>query len=428
MFKKIFSDAIYYLAGNIAVQVVGLLSVVAAMRVFEVSQFGVYSYAVAFVTFFSFIADGGLSQYVIKEIAQHPDRASEIYRNVQGVQLVLSGIISVLLTTFAWSLHTRDELIIILALGAGAIVTGYVSPIFSTLIAQGQKRLILKKDLFVSGVRLAYIGLFLLSGSLIFFAFSNLVAALAAFAYCMYLQRDPKFSYVFQRYLDWQRFRTIAIQGLPYSALMFANILYNKIDVVMLKYLSGEGEVGLYSGATQFIYPFMFVSTVLATGLFPHLSKNAADHAQFREARNKGAIVMACAGFCLSAFLYLGSDILFGLLFHGKYNLSIPIYKILVWYLFIVFSYGAFSNAVVAKGGVRRILSMTVVMLALNIALNLFTIPAWGATGAALSTLVCEVLILICVIVMSIFPSEVKPFPECQTGPLSTPKDRTESI
>ena len=428
MFKKILSDAAFYMAGNIAVQVVGLLSVVAAMRTFEVSQFGVYSYAVAFVTFFSFIADGGLSQYVIKEISQQPDKAAEIYRSVQGVQFVLSGIISLVLTISAWSIHTREELIIILALGAGAIATGYVSPVFSTLIAQGQKRLILKKDLFVSCVRLAYIAIFLISGSLTLFAFSNLVAASAAFAYCMYLQRDPKFSYVFQRTLDWGRFRTIVIEGLPYSALMFANILYNKIDVVMLKYLSGEGEVGLYSGATQFIYPFMFVSTVIATGLFPHLSKNATDPAQFREARNKGAIVMAGAGFCLSAFLFLTSDILFSLLFDGKYNLSIPIYKILVWYLFIVFSYGAFSNAVVAKGGVRRILSMTVVMLVLNIGLNFLAIPAWGATGAALSTLVCEVLILICVIVMSILPREVKPLLEYRAAPLSSSVDSTEPL
>jgi O-antigen/teichoic acid export membrane protein len=402
MLKKILTDTAYYMAGNIAVQIVGLVSIVAAMRTLEVTEFGVYSYALAFVTFFSFIADGGLSQYVIKEISQRPEKAADIYRKVQGVQLALSIMIALVLIVSASSIHTGRELFIILALGCGAIVTGYVSPVFSTLIAQGQKQIILKKDILVCSMRLIYVAIFVATGSsLLVFAFGNLFAALTALAYCMYLRRKPGFSYVFQRQLSKPVFRSIVMEGLPYSALMFANILYNKIDVVMLKYLSGEHEVGLYSGATQFIYPFMFVSTVLATGLFPHLSKHASNPAQFREARNKGAAVMAVAGFCLSGVLFLGSGVLFDLMFGGKYDSSISVYKILVWYLFIVFTYGAFSNAVVAKGGVRKILIMTVVMLALNIVLNIFMIPAWGAVGAAMATLICELLILACVVIMS---------------------------
>lgn len=405
MLKKILTDTAYYLSGNIAVQMVGLIAVVAGMRTLALSEFGVYSYAVAFVTFFSFVADGGLSQYVIKEISQRPEKTAEIYRDVQGVQLVLSGIISVSLIVSAWGIHTNQELIIILVLGAGAVVTGYVSPVFSMLIAQGQRQVILKKDMFLSFVRLTYVVVFLMSGaSLLFFAFGNLVTALASLIFCLYLKREPKFSYVLQRSLNKRSFRLIVLEGLPYSALMCANILYNKIDVVMLKNLASESEVGLYSGATQFIYPFMFVSTVLCTALFPHLSKSVADPSQFRVARNKGAIVMAGVGFLLSAILFSSSSLLFGVMFGEKYSLSIPVYKILVWYLFIVFSYGAFSNAVVAQGGVRKILVMTVVMFGLNVGLNLFTIPAWGAVGAALSTLVCEVSILICILIMALFP------------------------
>jgi O-antigen/teichoic acid export membrane protein len=409
MFKKILGDTVYYLAGNVAAQVVGLLSVVVAMRKLEISEFGVYSYSVAFVTFFSFIADGGLSQYLIKEIAQRPGKAAEIYKSVQGVQLVLSAIISISLIVSAWSIHSKQEFIIIVALGAGAVVSGYVSPVFSTLIAQGERRKILQKDIFISLLRLIYVAMFLAFGSsVLFFAFGNLVAALASFTFCMYLRSEPKFSYILQRSLRKDSFRSIVITGLPYSALMFANILYNKIDVIMLKYISGESEVGLYSGATQFIYPFMFVSTVLATALFPHLSKSSSDLVRFREARNKGAIVMACTGLILSSLLFLGSGALFGMAFHGKYNSSIPIYRVLVWYLFVVFSYGAFSNAIVAKGGVKNILIMTLLMLGLNVLLNLFMIPVWGALGAATATLICEVIILICVIVMAHLHSDLK--------------------
>ena len=91
----------------------------------------------------------------------------------------------------------------------------------------------------------------------------------------------------------------------------------------------------------------------------------------------------------LSTFLYFGSDILFELFFDTKYDQSIPVFKVLVWYLAIVFIYGSISNNLVAKNKVKFLVYLNLIMIVLNVALNFFLIPVYGAKGAAIATIVC---------------------------------------
>lgn len=402
MLKVLLKDGSYYLLGNIFSQAVGLLSVVAAMRMLTIAEFGVYSYALAFVTFFSFIADGGLSQYLINEIAKNEEKAEAIYRRAQGLQLVLSIAILAILTISAAVIHDLNEFTVIIILGLGAIINGYASPIFSSLIALGHREVILKKDITVSIIRLIYLlTIIAYEPSLFLFSSTNLICALSALAFSFSIKKNPKFSYFFKQEIDIVGFRNFLSKGLPFSILMLSNILYNKIDVVMLKYISGNTEVAIYSGATQFIYPFMFVSTVLANSIFPHLSRNTGNDSVFNKVRNTGTMIMSGAGLALSAGLFVSSKLFFNVLFDGKYDSSLAVYNILVWYLFIVFSYGACSNGLVARGGVKIVLKLTGVMLALNIGLNAILIRSHGAVGAAIATIICEIVILICVTTLS---------------------------
>lgn len=403
MLKVLLKDSYYYLLGNIFAQVTGLLTIVAGMRALSINDFGVYSYALAFVTFFSFVADGGLSQYLIKEISQNEERIETIYRKMQGLQLLLSLGIMTLLTIIAALIHTQHELTVIIILGLGAIINGYASPVFSTLIAQGRRELILRKDLTISLVKLTYLASFLAYGpSLFYFASINLICSLSALVYSLSIKRNKEFSYILNHEINRMESIRIISEGLPYSILMFANILYNKIDILMLKYMSGDNEVAVYSGATQFVYPFMFVSTVLANSVFPHLSRNVTNISMFNNIRNNAAIIMSCVGFAISTILFATSNIFIDILFKGKYDSSLTTYHVLVWYLFIVFSYGAFSNALVARGGIKAILKLTTAMLFLNIGLNSVLIKHYGAVGAAFATLACEIIIFVCVTILSL--------------------------
>lgn len=399
MFKSLVKDSAYYFFGSIAFQVSGLISVILIMRALKVDDFGLYSYCVAFVTLFSFVADGGLSQYLIKKISQNPEAGVAIYRELQGTQVFISGAILLALGSFAFALHPPTEALTIFVLGLGVIVSGYVTPMFSVLISRGEKKSIVRKDLLLSAGRLIFV--LLISSchpTVTAFAFGNLVLAIIAVLFCIALRRTAGNEFMFGYSLEWTGIKTVLREGLPFTILMLANILYNRIDVIMLNALAGKAEVGIYNGAAQFVFPFMFVSSVLVTAIFPHLSRHTNSSALFGKMRNSSFLLMTLSGFLLSTFLFLGSELFFELAFNHKFDASIGVFKVLVWYLFIVFAYGTFSNILVVKNKAILLFKVTVVMLVLKIILNYLFIPAYGAMSAAVSTLICEVLL--CAITM----------------------------
>ncbi|OYZ27636.1 MAG: hypothetical protein B7Y24_17355, partial [Sphingobacteriales bacterium 16-39-50] len=153
-------------------------------------------------------------------------------------------------------------------------------------------------------------------------------------------------------------------------------------------------EVGYYSGATKFIYPFMFISGAFMTAIFPKLAKHSEEMDKFRSIQNLALYYLGGIGIVLSTSLYLGADLIFQLFFVDKYDDSIPVFKILVWYLSIVFIYGPISNSLVAKNKIVFLVYLNLIMIVLNIAMNFFLIPAYGAKGAAMATIICEILIL----------------------------------
>ena len=175
---------------------------------------------------------------------------------------------------------------------------------------------------------------------------------------------------------------------------MAANVIYNKIDIIMLEKMIGSVEVGYYSGATRFIYPFMFISGAFMTAIFPSLAKYSNDKDKFKGIQYIALYYLGGIGIVLSTILFLGSDLLFNFFFDLKYDQSIPTFKVLVWYLAIVFIYGSISNNLVALGKVKFLVALNLVMILVNVVLNLFLIPHYGAVGAAIATIFCELLIL----------------------------------
>jgi O-antigen/teichoic acid export membrane protein len=111
---------------------------------------------------------------------------------------------------------------------------------------------------------------------------------------------------------------------------------------------------------------------------------------------------MGSAGLLLSLFLFFAAEYFFHAFFGPKFDASVPVYKVMVWYLFIVFSYGTFSNIVVAKGYAFLMFKVTLVMLALKLVLNYLFLPQYGAVGAAIVTLICETLLCLVVVRISI--------------------------
>lgn len=395
MQKQLLKDSAVYISGSIIVQAFGFVGLVLLMKFLPVAVYGKYIYIIEFITIFGFFADGGLNQLIVRETSQNPGQVKEIYSKAQSAQVLISGLLLALIILISYPLNSSEDFFYLLIYGTSVVITAYFAPMLAVLVASGRKDLIFYKDIVLSTAKLAFmIAGIIFKQPIIYFIFLGFLNCIVSLLLYVYLRWKKEFTYFFKNSLDFSNSLSFMKQGLLFTILMAANVIYNKIDIIMLEKIVGSTEVGYYSGATRFIYPFMFISTAFMTAVFPSLAKYAGDSINFNKIQYTALYYLGGIGILLSTVLFLAADLIFITFFDHKYDASIPVFKVLVWYLAIVFIYGSISNNLVAKNKVRFLVILNIIMIALNIGLNFFLIPWYGAVGAAVATIVCEVIIL----------------------------------
>lgn len=396
MRKQLLKDSATYLGGSIIVQILSFIGMIFLMRFLPVSEYGKYTYIIEFISIFAFFSDGGFTQHIIKESSQNPGSVEKIYAKAQSAQLLISGLMMALILCISYPTNSIQDFYYLFVFGLSVVISAYFAPMLAILIASGRKDLIFFKDVVLSIARILFIllGIYLKApfAYFIYLGFINCIVLFLLFVYTRY-QEDYK--YILNYEINIAGSFAFIRNGFLFTILMAANVIYNKIDIIMLEKMIGSTEVGYYSGATKFIYPFMFISGAFMTAIFPKLAKHSEEMDKFRSIQNLALYYLGGIGIVLSTSLYLGADLIFQLFFVDKYDDSIPVFKILVWYLAIVFIYGPISNSLVAKNKVVFLVYLNLIMIVLNVAINFFLIPVYGAKGAAMATIICEILILV---------------------------------
>ncbi len=396
MRKQLLRDSAIYMSGSIIVQILGFIGLVSLMRFLPVAEYGKYTYIIEFISIFAFFSDGGFTQHIIKESSQNPGSEDKIYSKAQSAQLLISGTMLVLILSISYAVNTITDFCYLSIFGLSVVVSAWFSPTLAILIALGRKDLIFYKDVSLSVIRIMFIllGIYL-KASFSYFIFLGFINAIVLLILYLYIRGQQEFKRTLNFKLAIADSFGFIRHGFLFTIMMAANVIYSKIDIIMLEKMIGSVEVGYYSGATKFIYPFMFISSAFMTAIFPKLAKHSEEKDKFRNIQNTALYYLGGIGIFLSISLYLGADIIFQFFFGDKYDNSIPIFKILVWFLAIVFLYGPISNSLVAKNRIKFLAYLNLFMIILNVVLNLILIPDYGAKGAAMTTIVCEILILL---------------------------------
>lgn len=172
--------------------------------------------------------------------------------------------------------------------------------------------------------------------------------------------------------------------GIKVYPLLLINFLNYRADLFLLKYFRTDIEVGYYSLAVGIAELIWLIPNSTMTTLFPTIAAS--------KKKDKSLVtVQACRwSLMLLLFVCLGA-LIFGKLaitiLYGKAYL--PSYQPMLWLLPGVFLFPIFKLLTVdlaAQGYPIYGTITSLVALFVNIGLNLFLIPSFGAEGAAIST------------------------------------------
>lgn len=377
-------------AEQILRMVAGLLVGIWVARYLGPSQFGVFSYAVAFAALFGSIAKLGLDSIVVRDLVREPAQrdvymGTAFWLKLIGA-LVMLGAIGIAMQ-FTSSDSTTKLYIFIIASGAIFQSFEVVDFYFQSKVLSKFVSICKLIQLFISSLIKIY--LIYIDSGLFWFVIVSLIdqITLAATLYLAY--RYQKIGMYF-KFFDRQVAKNLLIDSWPLILSGLAVMIYMRIDQIMIKEMLGEKEVGLYSAATRISEVWYFVPMLITNSLFPAILNVKENNEKYLFRLKILFSLLVWIGIFVAAITSLTSDWLIVFLYGQDYQQAGQVLMVHIWGGIFVALGVASGCWFVSENLQRYLLYRTVLGACVNIALNIALIPKYGILGAAIGTVAAQ--------------------------------------
>lgn len=179
----------------------------------------------------------------------------------------------------------------------------------------------------------------------------------------------------------------------PIALMLILNVIYFRIDTVLLSYLRTSEEVGLYSLAYKVIENGLFFPAMIGGLLLPAITSavNKGRKERVQRLVREGLTLSLSGATILVAILVGFSDEIILLLGGPEFISSSVLLRILSLALGTMCIGNIFGFALIALGKQKSLAALYGALATFNILANLMLIPRFGAIGAAWVTVATEV-------------------------------------
>jgi O-antigen/teichoic acid export membrane protein len=373
---------------------VGLLVGVWVARYLGPEQFGLFSFATAFVGLFGAIAGLGLQGIVVRDIVRNPSCKEETLGTAAVLQFIGSLIAyGLILGTIFW-LRPDDTLAKVLVAILGSTMLFKASEV---VVYWFESQVLSKYTVWVqNSVFLVFaavkVVLILNHAQLVDFAWVTMAEALvvALLLGIMLGVHGPKLRHL---RTTWSCTKTLMKDCWPLMLSGIAIMIYMKIDQIMLGQIVGDEAVGIYSAASRISEVWYFIPMMIVASVFPAIleAKKRSEEQYYQRLQHLYDLMVWLSVAVALPMTFLSRPVV-TLLFGEAYAAAGPVLAIHIWASVFVFLGVASSQWFLAEN--RQVLSFqrTALGSVTNILLNFFLIPIWGAIGAAIATVISQIV------------------------------------
>ena len=204
---------------------------------------------------------------------------------------------------------------------------------------------------------------------------------------------------------DFSGIKTVIIGALPFAVMTLLYSLSAKIDVVMLERMLGEGggEAGLYYGAVRLFDAGMMYPWAIMPMFFAKFAAFQSNKFKAEDLMRVGTIVMFIPILALGTIFIFESKPLFALFKNSSEKEVTTMINVLAILAFAFILHGlsvVFGTYLNASGFVKKVNKWVAFSLAINIIINWFFIPKYGAVATAWSTVISTFVLFIGYIIL----------------------------
>ena len=225
-------------------------------------------------------------------------------------------------------------------------------------------------------------------------SFSYLLANLITFIYLYYVLNNhivkPKFE------LDTEFCKRITLASLPFVITGILYTVYYSIDVVMLTNMIGDYATGIYNAAYKLVAVLNLSYAVYTAVIFPVMSKffkNDESMLLISFEKSIKYLMLLIIPVAVATVFY-STDIIH-LIYGHEYDAASSVLSILIWTVCLLFISGACNTLLNASHKEVSVTKIYAIAAVFNIVLNFFMIPYLSYDGAAITTVLSDLLIVI---------------------------------
>lgn len=395
-YKKYLLNTSWLFAEKILRIILTFIVIVWMARYLGPEQFGTYNYALSFVALFSIISTLGLDNLINKELIADPLKSNSIL----GTSFVLRILGAVLLCVLSiiTIIFIRPDDQAMLSFVVILSLTFFFNA-FDIIKYWFQSHVQAKYSVIADAITLfagTFIKILLIINEAPLSSFIWLVLIEAIILCILLLIIYKKKSNLISKWnFDKKEAMHLLTEAWPLILAGTLYILYTRIDQIMLGEMIGNESVGIYAAAIRISESWMFIPGIIATSFFPAmLNARKIDYSLYIQRTKYLLNIMACLGICASIVVYFVATPFIALTFGSYYIESSTVLIIHIWggifTAMSVISYRYF----IAEGLQKSSFYRGLIGFLINIIMNYFLIPLYGAIGAAIATVVSQTMAL----------------------------------
>jgi O-antigen/teichoic acid export membrane protein len=387
-------------AGSIVIErVAQLVLLLGAAPILGVVSFGRFSFANSVTALLAFGTDLGLTLWTTRALAREPAHSAGVLGTAYHLRLWATVPYFIALAAVSASLGPGEARIAMLAIGVVSLARALLD--HARAVFRARERIGDEGKVNALGASLATIGALAavaltrrgLPALALGMMAGTLVSAVYGFAL---LGRYGPWTGPFDRALA----RRMLREALPFWLAGIFSLAYSRGDVVVLRALTGDAEVGTYRAAGQLYDVAKTLPVVVMTAMFPQLAR----HFRFARERLRRAewgvsAALTAAGIVTAAVLAVAAGFVAHRIFGAGFARTVPTLRILSAALPLVFLNCGLTHFLVARdlGVLNMIFAGLVVPV--NVVANVQLSRRLGAPGAAWSMLITEAALSLCCLV-----------------------------
>lgn len=368
--------------------------VIYAARMLGAAGFGTASYALSLAGIFMIITDMGMGTVLTKAMVQHPDERERYFATAFFLRCLCASISFFAILAVGPLITRIPEAAALLPLAALTLIFDSMRNLAIAFVHAKEKMeweagLMLFTNITTVALGVGLVMAYQTPAAMLYAYAAGSGAGFCAafFALRHYLKKtlthcDRKIAFA------------LLTQALP---LAFAGLLSGtmlNIDAIMIGWWKGAADVGLYAAAQKPIQIAYGFALVIGGSLLPAFSRAATtDNAKFKSILRRTMRPVILGSVALSLFLILFAKELLVLVYGADYAPAAPTFAILTLTIAINAPIIIGFNAIIAAGKQNIYLWSAPIEAASNIGLNALLIPRMGIAGAALSTLITQMLV-----------------------------------